>query len=188
MRRSGTGRAPAGGAGKSSFVLMTDMIVVAQLLRAGAFQTAEQMRAPGFATRVISAIERSMLGKNMNPKRQVTASNALSPNGISPTSHWRVSKFRRPARAALSAAPESMPSERSVQVTRPCVSRFAAVRPGSPVPAATSSRCESGRRRAESISERPTGASQPSTFSSHFFQPGENLSQVSRCWSRIWVS
>ena len=66
-------------------------------------------------------------------------------------------------------------------VTLPSGKSAAADRPGSPVPDATSRRCELGRSRAASISASLTGAIQLITRSSHFFQPGENRSHVSCC-------
>ena len=104
----------------------------------GALQTAAQTRAPGFATRANSRAADFTSGKNMKPNRHRTASKLASGKGNTPASHVRVSKLRRPWRAAFSAATASMRSDKSVTVTRPCGTNLAAVSPGSPVPAATS--------------------------------------------------
>lgn len=53
------------------------------------------------------------------------------------------------------------------------------------MPAAMSSTLKPLERLARRSMASPNGASQPRTRLSHFFQPAENLSQVSRCWLRI---
>src|SRR4051812_45134949 len=85
--------APGGDGVIVIFLLIVPMIAVIQKFFSGIFQTAVAILPPGLRTRFISFKANSMSGKNINPKRQLTASNVSFLNGSSLTSQTIVSKF-----------------------------------------------------------------------------------------------
>src|SRR6476620_6087178 len=89
-QRKGPGL-PGTGGFSCSIRIITSMELEIHGFFSGAFHTAAAIVPPGFSTRIISANDCSMSGKNIKLKRQVTASNELSSKGKDELSKQNVS-------------------------------------------------------------------------------------------------
>lgn len=134
-----------------------------------------------FRTLNISLAAKSISGKNINPKRQLIASNVLPTNGSSETSQAIVSTFFIPLSKAFSFAISNISSERSVIITFPPSNIDAIVNPGSPVPAAISNTMSFFFGLSKRIISLPIGFKKSIVRLSHFFQPVENLFHDAFC-------
>ena len=107
----------------------------------GSTHTDEQRRPPGLSTRANSAVALARSGKNMYPKRTETLSKVASSNVRSSALHTVVSMLEIPCARARRWATSSISAARSLSTTLPSGASRAMVKPGSPVPEATSRCC-----------------------------------------------
>src|SRR6185369_14321982 len=88
--------APAAGRVNCNREIIVSCDVAFQKFFSRTFQTEAAMRPPGFRTRIISFNASWISGKNINPNRQLIASNESFSKGKAETSQHTVSKFLIP--------------------------------------------------------------------------------------------